>query len=151
MGEQADFGDLAVEPRVRLRNGVVRPAASVSLLVVDDQKSIRLLVRECLKALGYRRISECEDGAQALNYLQHNPVDLVISDLNMPQMTGLELLAAVRRSPKLKHLGFLMLTSRGELDLVRKAADLGVDSYLTKPFAMGHLKKKIETVLGPAA
>lgn len=125
-------------------------AANISLLVVDDQKSIRSLVKECLKGLGYTRIAECEDGAEALRHLEANTVHMVISDLNMPNMTGLELLAAVRSSPKLKHLGFLMLTSRGEVELVRQAIALGVNNYLTKPFAMGDLKKKIESVLGPA-
>ena len=125
--------------------------ANLSLLVVDDQKSIRTLVKECLKSLGYFRIAECEDGAQALRHLQMNTVHMVISDLNMPNMTGLELLAAVRSTPSLKHLGFLMLTSRGEVDLVRQAVALGVNNYLTKPFAMGDLKKKIEAVLGAKA
>ena len=125
-------------------------AANISLLVVDDQKSIRSLVKECLKGLGYSRIAECEDGAQALQHLERNTVHMVISDLNMPNMTGLELLAAVRASPRLKQTGFLMLTSRGEVDLVRQAIALGVNNYLTKPFAMGDLKKKIESVLGPA-
>lgn len=125
-------------------------AANVSLLVVDDQKSIRSLVKECLKGLGYSRIAECEDGAQALRHLEHHTVHMVISDLNMPNMTGLELLAAVRSSPRLKQLGFLMLTSRGEVELVKQAISLGVNNYLTKPFAMGDLKKKIESVLGPA-
>ena len=123
-------------------------AANISLLVVDDQKSIRSLVKECLKGLGYTRIAECEDGAQALRHLQTYPVHMVISDLNMPNMTGLELLAAVRGSLQLKHLGFLMLTSRGEAELVRQAIQLGVNNYLTKPFTMADLKKKIEAVLG---
>lgn len=122
--------------------------ANLSLLVVDDQKSIRSLVKECLKGLGYTQIAECEDGALALRHLQTRTVHMVISDLNMPNMTGLELLAAVRSSPELKHLGFLMLTSRGEADLVRQAIALGVNNYLTKPFTMGDLKKKIESVTG---
>lgn len=124
-------------------------AANISLLVVDDQKSIRTLVKECLKGLGYTRIAECEDGAQALRHLEAYNVHMVISDLNMPNMTGLELLAAVRNSPRLKNMGFLMLTSRGEVDMVRQAIALGVNNYLTKPFALGELKKKIESVLGP--
>jgi two-component system chemotaxis response regulator CheY len=122
--------------------------ANISLLVVDDQKSIRTLVKECLKGLGYTRISECEDGAQALRHLETYTVHMVISDLNMPNMTGLDLLAAVRTSARLKHLGFLMLTSRGEVELVRQAVALGVNNYLTKPFTMGDLKKKIESVIG---
>ncbi|MDB5424075.1 MAG: chemotaxis protein CheY [Phenylobacterium sp.] len=123
-------------------------AANLSILVVDDQRSIRSLVRECLSALGCTRIAECEDGAEALRYLEGRPVHLIISDLNMPNMTGLELLAAVRASPQLKGLGFIMLTSRGEADLVRKAVQLGVNNYLTKPFAMSTLKTKIESVVG---
>ena len=146
-----EFGDLAVEPSPRPVGRTARSPDTVSLLVVDDQKSIRTLVRECLKTLGYRNVVECEDGERALLYLQRHTVHMVISDLDMPQMTGLELLAAIRKSPRLRELGFLMLTSRGDADMVRKAVDLGVNNYLTKPFAMGDLKRKIESILGQLA
>lgn len=124
-------------------------AAAMNVLVVDDQRSIRELVRQALNGLGIRAIVEAADGRQAFEMLKRRPVHLVISDLNMPTMDGLELLAAVRADRGLKHIGFIMLTSRGEEEMVRKAVALKVNNYLTKPFALGHLRKKIESVFGP--
>ena len=74
---------------------------------------------------------------------------LVISDLNMPNMDGLELLRAVRAEPSIAKTAFILLTSRGESDLVRKAISLGVNNYITKPFTFGGLQQKIEAVFGP--
>jgi len=124
-------------------------ASSLSVLTVDDQRSIRALVMNGLQDLGVKRMIEAENGQHALHILKHNPVHLVISDLNMPIMDGLQLLAAVRKDPALKSTAFIMLTSRGEVDLVKQAVQLGVNNYLTKPFALGMLRKKIEAVLGP--
>jgi len=124
-------------------------ASSLSVLTVDDQRSIRALVINGLQDLGCRRLTEAENGQEALHILRHNPVHLIISDLNMPVMDGLQLLAAVRQDPALKATAFIMLTSRGEVELVKQAVQLGVNNYLTKPFALGMLRKKIEAVLGP--
>jgi len=146
-----DFGDITAEVRPAPKRAPAPAPSSIAILVVDDQKSIRSLVVECLRGLGYTRVAECEDGQEAFEYMQRQTVHMVISDLNMPRMTGLELLAAVRASPRLKGVGFLMLTSRGEIELVRQAIQLGVNNYLTKPFAMGDLKKKVDSVLGPSA
>ncbi len=124
-------------------------AAALSVLVVDDQMSIRALVKQALVALGVKNIVDAADGEEALRVLGMREVHLVISDLNMPRMDGLELLKAVRADPRTKQLGFIMLTSRGEVELVKQAIALGVNNYLTKPFAIGLLRKKIESVFGP--
>ena len=124
-------------------------ASALTVLVVDDQISIRALVKQSLKALGVNDIIDAGDGEEALRLLKLRPAHLIISDLNMPRMDGLQLLAAVRGDLALKHIGFIMLTSRGEVELVKQAIALGVNNYLTKPFALGHLRKKIESVFGP--
>jgi len=124
-------------------------ASQMSVLVVDDQRAIRALVKDSLQQLGVRLVGEAEDGEQALASLKQNPVHLVISDLNMPKLDGLGLLKAIRATPGIDKTAFIMLTSRGEVEMVRQAVELGVNNYLTKPFALGLLKKKIETVFGP--
>ena len=124
-------------------------AAAMKVLVVDDQRSIRALVKTSLNDLGCRMIEEAEDGEDAWRRLQLRPAHLVISDLNMPKLDGLGLLRAVRSSEKFKSIGFIMLTSRGDVDLVKQAVQLGVNNYLMKPFALGALKSKIEAVFGP--
>ncbi len=124
-------------------------ASQMSVLVVDDQRSIRAIVKDSLQQLGVRMITEAEDGEEALRSLQAHSVHLVISDLNMPKLDGLGLLKAIRADESLKKTAFIMLTSRGEVELVRQAVSLGVNNYLTKPFTLGLLKKKIETVFGP--
>jgi two-component system, chemotaxis family, chemotaxis protein CheY len=121
----------------------------MSVMVVDDQRSMRALVKDSLSQLGIRLITEAEDGIEALSMLKLNPVHLVLSDLNMPKMDGLGLLKAMRSDPALSKIGFIMLTSRGEVELVRQAVALGVNNYLTKPFTIMLLRKKIETVFGP--
>jgi two-component system chemotaxis response regulator CheY len=121
----------------------------MSVLVVDDQRAIRALVKDSLQQLGVRLIAEAEDGEMALAAVRTNPVHLIISDLNMPKLDGLGLLKAVRSDPRVEKTAFIMLTSRGEVELVRQAVALGVNNYLTKPFTLGLLKKKIETVFGP--
>jgi two-component system chemotaxis response regulator CheY len=123
-------------------------ASSLQVLVVDDQTSMRALVRSCLLQLGCSQVTEAEDGRSALARLKSAPVQLIISDLNMPGLDGLGLLRAVRESDTMKTLGFIMLTSRGDDDLVRQAVALKVNNYLMKPFSIGSLRSKIESVVG---
>lgn len=124
-------------------------ASALEVLVVDDQRAMRSLVSDSLRHFGCTKIIECGDGKEALQELLARPRHMVISDLNMPVMDGLELLAAVRRDPGLKSMAFIMLTSRGEVELVKKAVSLGVNNYLMKPFSAAGLKSKIEAVVGP--
>lgn len=123
--------------------------SSLNVLVVDDQHSIRSLVRGCLADMGCRDVFECENGEAAFERLRFHPAKLIISDLNMPKLDGLGLLKKVREDPVLFATPFVMLTSRGEVDLVKQAIALKVNNYLTKPFTFATLKSKIEAVLGP--
>jgi two-component system chemotaxis response regulator CheY len=124
-------------------------AATIDTLIVDDQRSMRQLVRSCLHHLGITHISECEDGAEAYESLQHRRVNLILSDLNMPRLDGLGLLRAVRGNPLTSKTAFIMLTSRTDASLVQEAVKLGVNNYIVKPFTIESVKKKIEAVLGP--
>ena len=124
-------------------------AADIDVLIVDDQRTMRSLVHTSLRELGFIRFRECMDGQDALDSLMTRPAHLVISDMNMPQLDGLGLLREVRARPALKNMAFIMLTARGEVELVRRAVALGVNNYLVKPFTLITLKKKIEAVLGP--
>jgi two-component system chemotaxis response regulator CheY len=123
-------------------------ASSISVLVVDDQMTIRALVRNGLQQLGFREISEAPDGEEALRTLVQRPVNLIISDYNMPKLDGLGLLRAVRSHPPIKSTAFIMLTGRADSELVKRAAQFGVNNYLVKPFTVAVLRQKIEQVFG---
>jgi two-component system chemotaxis response regulator CheY len=123
-------------------------AADIDVLIVDDQRTMRGLVQSSLRELGFTRFRECMDGYDALQSLSIRPAHLVISDLNMPNMDGLALLKAVRANPQTKGVAFVMLTSRGDAELVKRAVALGVNNYLMKPFTIATLKKKLEAVFG---
>jgi len=123
--------------------------SNFKILIVDDQASIRSLLRASLHQLGFTNVTECGDGAEAFRHLMQNPAQLVISDLTMPRADGLALLSAIRKQPSLENTPFIMLTSHGEANTVMKAQKLNVSSYLVKPFTVATLKRRIEEVLGP--
>jgi len=125
------------------------PAAStISVLVVDDQLTMRSLIRNGLQQLGFTDIREASDGEEALRVLVQRPVRLVLSDYNMPKLDGLNLLRAIRSHPPTKGLAFIMLTGRADSELVQRAAQYGVNNYLVKPFTVAILRQKIEQVFG---
>jgi two-component system, chemotaxis family, chemotaxis protein CheY len=123
-------------------------ASSIKVLVVDDQLTIRSLVRGGLQQLGFKDIEEAPDGEEALRHLIIKPVQLVISDYNMPKLDGLNLLRAIRTHEPIKKTAFIMLTGRADKELVQKAVQFGVNNYLVKPFTIATLKEKIEAVFG---
>ncbi len=123
-------------------------ASSIKVLVVDDQLTIRSLVRGGLQQLGFKEIEEAPDGEEALRHLIIKPVQLVISDYNMPKLDGLNLLRAIRNHEPIKKTAFIMLTGRADKELVQKAVQFGVNNYLVKPFTIATLKDKIEAVFG---
>ena len=126
------------------------PAASqLTCLVVDDQSTIRQLVRQGLAALKFGETRDAADGEDALKVLISNKVDLVISDFNMPKLDGLGLLRAIRAHPPIATTAFIMLTGRADKELVARAVQYGVNNYLVKPFTQQTLKEKIEGVFGP--
>ena len=124
-------------------------ASLLQILVVDDQRSMRALVRSSLQQCGCSQITEAENGLDALSRLELLRTDLIISDLNMPVLDGLELLRAVRGSETLKDSAFIMLTTSGDGDFVRQAMALRVNNYLMKPFSVDGLRRKVEAVVGP--
>jgi two-component system, chemotaxis family, chemotaxis protein CheY len=121
---------------------------NISVMVVDDQKSMRDLTKFSLEQLGFKTISEAPDGAAAFEAVKQKPVDLIVSDYNMPNMDGLAFLRAVRSDPDLRKTPFIMVTGRGDKELVTKAAQAGVNNYVIKPFTVEILKKKLEAVVG---
>lgn len=119
------------------------------ILIADDMPTIRDLVKTQLKALGYKNILEAGDGEQAMNILVKNlsagtPIELVVSDWNMPKMTGLELLKYVRASAEMAQLPFVLLTSESERDQVTEAILSGVSQYVVKPFAAKAFEEKLK-------
>jgi two-component system chemotaxis response regulator CheY len=126
------------------------PAASgISILIVDDQMTMRALVRNGLQQLGFAEFRESPDGEDALKQQITKPASLVISDFNMPKLDGLGLLRAIRAHPPIAKTAFIMLTGRADRELVQRAAQFGVNNYLVKPFTVATLKEKIEAVFGP--
>ncbi|HSZ66701.1 MAG TPA: response regulator [Xanthobacteraceae bacterium] len=123
-------------------------AAALKVLVVDDQASVRQMTRISLEKLGIRLIHEAENGQVALATVMAQPIDLIISDFNMPEMDGVGLLRAVRSHMAIRKVPFILVTGRGDRELVVKAAQAGVNNYIVKPFDESTLRQKLEAVLG---
>jgi two-component system chemotaxis response regulator CheY len=121
--------------------------AKMKILVVDDFSTMRRIVRNLLKQLGYENIEEAEDGQQALTKLKSEKFHFIISDWNMPNMTGIELLKKVRADGDLKNLPFLMVTAESEKEKVIEAIKSGVNNYIVKPFTAEILKEKMDKIL----
>lgn len=122
--------------------------ASLKVLVVDDQTSVRQMTKLTLEEIGVRLIHEAENGSRAVEVASVQPLDLIISDFNMPEMDGIEFLRAVRSHPSARRVPFILVTGRGDRELVVKAAQAGANNYVVKPFTAEILRKKIEQVLG---
>ena len=116
---------------------------NIKILVVDDFATMRKVVRNLLKQVGYEDIIEAEDGVMALKALRSQKIDFVISDWNMPNMTGYELLKAVRADAELAKTPFLMVTAEALQDNVVAAVKAGVSDYIVKPFTAEVLNEKI--------
>jgi two-component system chemotaxis response regulator CheY len=120
---------------------------NIKVLIVDDFATMRKVIRNLLKQSGYENIVEAEDGVMALSELKANRIDFVISDWNMPNMTGLELLKAVRADGDLSKTPFLMVTAEALQDNVVQAVKAGVDNYIVKPFTADVLSEKITEIV----
>ncbi len=123
-------------------------AVALKVLVVDDQESVRKMTAMTLEQLGIRHIHEAENGKKAMEIASLQPIDLILSDYYMDEMDGLDLLRAVRGHPVVRRVPFILLTGRGDRELVVKAAQAGVNNYLIKPFTAQVLRQKIEQVMG---
>lgn len=120
----------------------------IKVLIVDDMKTMRKLVIRSCQEIGFKNFVEAQDGQEAWAILNspENQVQLVISDWNMPNCTGLDLLKRVRADGRLKELPFILLTAESEAAQVATAIQAGVDNYLVKPFQTASLKQKLEVV-----
>lgn len=120
---------------------------NMKILVVDDFSTMRRIVKNLLRQIGYSDIEEAEDGEQAYSKLKNGGFSFVVSDWNMPNMDGLELLKKVRSDPELKDLPILMVTAEAEKDKVVTAIQAGVNNYIVKPFTGEVLKEKMDKIL----
>ncbi len=116
------------------------------ILSVDDFSTMRRIVKNILRQLGYSNVDEAPNGADALMAMKGKKYDLVISDWNMPVKTGIELLKDVRADPKLKETPFLMVTAEAEKQQVVEAVQAGVSSYILKPFTAKVLEEKLKQI-----
>ena len=126
----------------------------MKFLIVDDFSTMRRIVRGLLKEIGYNNAEEAEDGAVALNMLKNNKFDFVVSDINMPNMSGFDLLAAIKKEESLKHLPVLMVTAEARKEDIVRAAQDGAAGSIVKPFTKATLEEKVAKImqkLGAAA
>lgn len=122
------------------------PDPKMKFLVVDDFSTMRRIVRNLLKELGFANVDEAEDGAIALQKLQGASFDFVVSDWNMPNMDGLTLLQTIRATPTLKHLPVLMITAEAKKENIIAAAQAGASGYIVKPFTSATLAEKLQKI-----
>jgi len=120
----------------------------MKFLVVDDFSTMRRIIKNLLHDLGYPNVTEADDGKTALPMLQAGSFDFLISDWNMPGMSGLDLIKAVRSDEKLKKIPVLMLTAEAKREQIIEAAQAGVNGYVIKPFTAETLKEKLDKILG---
>jgi len=119
---------------------------NMKILIVDDFSTMRRIIKNLLRDLGFTNTVEADDGTTALPILQGGTIDFLVTDWNMPGMTGIELLRAVRADEKLKSIPVLMVTAEAKRDQIIAAAQAGVNGYVVKPFTAVALKEKIEKI-----
>jgi len=122
-------------------------STDLKFLIVDDFSTMRRIVRGLLKEIGYNNAEEAEDGAVALNMLKSAKFDFVVSDINMPNMNGFELLAAVKAEATLKHIPVLMVTAEARKEDIVRAAQDGAAGYIVKPFTKATLEEKVQKIM----
>ena len=115
-------------------------------MVVDDFSTMRRIVKNILKQLGYNNIIEADDGTTAWETIQKGGIDFIVSDWNMPKMTGIELLRRVRASEEFADLPFLMVTAEGQKENIIEAVQAGVSSFIVKPFTADTMDQKINSI-----
>lgn len=118
----------------------------MNIMLVDDFSTMRRIIKKALTSLGFSNFVEAEDGKVALDMLKKEKVGLILADWNMPNMTGIELLRAVRNDAKLKNLPFIMVTAEGQKANIIEAVDAGVTNYIVKPFAADTIKEKLNKI-----
>jgi len=121
--------------------------ADMKFLIVDDFSTMRRIVRNLLKEIGYANADEAEDGVAALAKLKGGSFDFVVSDINMPNMNGFELLAQIKAEPTLKHIPVLMVTAEAKKEDIVTAAQSGAAGYIVKPFTKATLEEKLQKIV----
>ncbi|WP_299072683.1 chemotaxis response regulator CheY [uncultured Paraglaciecola sp.] len=119
---------------------------NMKILVVDDFSTMRRIIKNLLKDLGFANIQEADDGSTALPMLQQGDFDFVVTDWNMPGMQGIDLLRAIRADASLKHIPVLMVTAEAKKEQIVAAAQAGVNGYVIKPFTAATLKEKLAKI-----
>ncbi|HEY7986377.1 MAG TPA: chemotaxis response regulator CheY [Methylophilaceae bacterium] len=122
------------------------PDKNMKFLVVDDFSTMRRIIRNLLKELGFTNVDEAEDGVAALNKLQSGRFEFVVTDWNMPNMTGLELLKNIRQDPLIKDLPVLLVTAEAKRENIVAAAQSGANGYIVKPFTATTLEEKLNRI-----
>ncbi len=122
------------------------PDKNMKFLVVDDFSTMRRIIRNLLKELGFTNVEEAEDGVAALNKLQSGRFEFVVTDWNMPNMTGLELLKNIRQDPMIKDLPVLLVTAEAKRENIVAAAQSGANGYIVKPFTATTLEEKLNRI-----
>jgi two-component system, chemotaxis family, chemotaxis protein CheY len=122
-------------------------AKELRFLIVDDFSTMRRIVRNLLKESGYADADEAEDGVVAMQKLRNSNFDFVVSDINMPNMNGFQLLAEIKKDDKLKHLPVLMVTAEARKEDIVLAAQQGAAGYIVKPFTKATLEEKVNLIL----
>jgi two-component system, chemotaxis family, chemotaxis protein CheY len=121
---------------------------NMNVLIVDDFATMRRIVKNILRQLGFTNIIEADDGKAALYILKKEKIDLILSDWNMPEMPGIELLKAVRSDDELKDIPFLMVTAEADKENIIEAVKLGVSNYIVKPFTAETMSEKLGKMFG---
>jgi two-component system chemotaxis response regulator CheY len=129
------------------KEGAMSDLTQLKFLVVDDFSTMRRVVRGLLKEIGCTQVSEAEDGAKALGMLKLQRFDFVVSDINMPNMNGFELLKAIKSEASLRHLPVLMVTAEARKEDIVLAAQSGAAGYIVKPFSKATLEDKVQRIL----
>ncbi len=119
---------------------------NIKILIVDDFSTMRRIIKNLLRDLGFTNTAEADDGLTALPMLQSGSFDLLITDWNMPGMSGIDLLRAVRADAKLQHMPVMMVTAEQKRDQIIEAAKAGVNGYIVKPFTAATLKEKMDKI-----
>ena len=119
----------------------------MKFLIVDDFSTMRRIVRNLLKEIGHADADEAEDGAIAMGKLRAGNFNFVVTDINMPNMNGFELLSAIKADEKLKHLPVLMVTAEARKEDIVLAAQTGASGYIVKPFTKATLEEKVQKIM----
>ncbi|AAW86328.1 chemotaxis response regulator CheY [Aliivibrio fischeri] len=118
----------------------------MKILIVDDFSTMRRIVKNLLRDLGFNNTQEADDGLTALPLLKKGGFDFVVTDWNMPGMQGIDLLKTIRADDELKHLPVLMITAEAKREQIIEAAQAGVNGYIVKPFTAATLKEKLDKI-----